>query len=168
MTQPAYPDRYTSASIAAFPLPEFMPRMRREINPQDAINARQFEHWQTNGKSGINNRPDINASVQFYDMMPNSSRISDRNYRSQPRFDATSKKGISNPFFDKYDATFDSRNMTRELRASVYEDKADGYSKECEKLLQRNFDNRWLTPIDPSEVTDKLRPTRDDIRIFYH
>ena len=47
-------------------------------------------------------------------------------------------------YFDKYDTSSDSRNMTRELRSSVYEDKNTGYTKESNKLLERNFDSRWL------------------------
>jgi hypothetical protein len=60
--------------------------------------------------------------------------------------------------------------MTRELRASVYEDKNSGYLKESEKLLQRNFDNRWLNPTvvkQQAEAAEQLRPKMDDIRLFY-
>ena len=60
--------------------------------------------------------------------------------------------------------------MTRELRASVYEDKNTGYLKESEKLLQRNFDNRWLNPTvvkQQAEAAEQLRPKMDDIRLFY-
>ena len=60
--------------------------------------------------------------------------------------------------------------MTRELRASVYEDKNTGYLKESERLLQRNFDNRWLNPSvakQQADVAEELRPKMDDIRMFY-
>jgi hypothetical protein len=170
MTQPVHLDIHKQSARDAFPLPVFMPRTRREIHPHDAINARQFEHWQTDGKYGTANRPDTNKQAAFYDMMPNTSRTSDRSYRSQPRFDAESSKGVNNSFFDKYDATADSRNMTRELRSSVYEDKNTGYSHESEKLLRRNFDNRWLDATvvkQQAEAAEELRPKMDDIRLFY-
>jgi hypothetical protein len=60
--------------------------------------------------------------------------------------------------------------MTRELRASVYEDKNTGYVKESEKMLERNFDNRWLNPevmVQQVHAAISLRPKMDDIRLFY-
>lgn len=60
--------------------------------------------------------------------------------------------------------------MTRELRASVYEDKNTGYTKESNKLLERNFDNRWLDTTvmtQQAQAAEELRPKMDDIRLFY-
>ena len=170
MAQPVFPDRHTISAYEAFPLPKFMPRTRREVDPTDAINARQFEHWQTDGKYGIYNRPDINKQAPFYDMLPNDSRMNDKSYRSQPRFDAEGHRGVQNPYFDKYDTSADARNMTRELKASVYEDKNTGYLEESNKLLARNFDSRWLNPtvaIQQAAAAEELRPKMDDIRTFY-
>lgn len=170
MTQPVYHDPHTISAVAAFPLPRFITRTRRETNTIDSINARQFEHWQTAGKYGTNNRPDVNQQAPFYDMLPNTSRTNDKNYRAQPRYDTSGERGVENSFFDKYDTTSDSRNMTRELKASVYEDKNTGYVNESAKLLQRNFDNRWLNAEDVKQQTDaaiNLRPKMDDIRVFY-
>lgn len=170
MAQPVFPDKHTISAYDAFPLPQFMTRTRREVDTKDSINARQFEHWQTDGKYDIYNRPDSNKQSPFYDMLPNDSRMNDKSYRSQPRFDADGHRGVQNPYFDKYDTTFDARNMTRELRASVYEDKNTGYLKESEKLLERNFDNRWLNPTvvqQQAEAAEQLRPKMDDIRLFY-
>jgi len=170
MTQPVYHDKHTISAYEAFPLPTFITRTRRETNATDSINARQFEHWQTSSKQGTYNRPDTNKQAAFYDMMPNSSRVNDKSYRSQPRYDADAQKGVENPFFNKYDTTSDSRNMARELKASVYEDKNTGFAHESEKLLQRNFDNRWLDPraaTKQANAADELRPKRDDIRVFY-
>lgn len=170
MAQSVYPDKHTISACNAFPLPQFMPRTRREIDATDAINARQFEHWQTDGKYGVMNRPDINKQAPFYDMLPNDSRQSDRSYRAQPRYDVDAPRGVENPYFNKYDTTFDARNTTRELRASVYEDKNTGYLNESEKLLQRNFDNRWLNPkvvSQQAQAAEQLRPKMDDIRLYY-
>jgi hypothetical protein len=170
MAQPVYPDKHTISAYEAFPLPKFMPRTRRETDPKDAINARQFEHWQTDGKYSTMNRPDLNKQAPFFDMLPNDSRMSDKNYRSQPRYDIDAGRGAENPYFDKYDTSFDSRNMTRELRASVYEDKNTGYLNESQRLLQRNFDNRWLNPTvatQQAKAAEQLRPKMDDIRKYY-
>ena len=146
---------------------------KKKINctlTKDAINARQFEHWQTDGKSDTNNRPDMNSQAPFYDMLPLDSRGNDKQYHPQPRFEADGPRGVQNPYFDKYDTTFDARNMARELQASVYEDKNTGYLKESNKLLQRNFDSRWVNPTvvhQQATAAEQLRPKMDDIRLFY-
>jgi hypothetical protein len=96
--------------------------------------------------------------------------MNERTYRSQPRYDTNAPRGVQNPYFDKYDTTFDARNMTRELRATVYEDKHTGHLNESEKLLQRNFENRWVDPTvvkQQAEAAEQLRPKMDDIRLFY-
>jgi len=170
MAQPVFHDNHTISAYEAFPLPKFIARTRREIDPIDAINARQFEHWQTDGKYDTMNRPDMNKQAPLYDQMPNDSRMNDRSYRSQPRFDVNSHRGGQNSYFDKYDTSFDSRNMTRELRASVYEDKNTGFLQESEHLLKRNFDNRWLNPevaVEQAKAAEQLRPKMDDIRMYY-
>jgi hypothetical protein len=144
MTQPVYHDTHTTSAVEAFPLPQFMTRTRREVDPKDAINARHFENWQTRGAYGVMNRPDLNKRPPLFDMAPNDSRMSGQSFRSQPRFDADSFKGGQNAYFDKYDTAADARNTTRELRASVYEDKRTGYTTESQALLQRNVGTlRW-------------------------
>jgi hypothetical protein len=168
MTQPVYHDAHTASAVEAFPLPQFMTRTRREVDPKDAINARHFENWQTRGAYGVMNRPDPKGPPLF-DMAPNDSRMSGQSFRAQPRFDADSFKGGQNAYFDKYDTASDARNTTRELRASVYEDKRTGYTTESKALLQRNMDARFI-PVDLTEQTNaslSLRPTRDDIRTFF-
>ena len=144
MAQPVFPDQHTAASYNAFPHPQFITRTRREF--------------------------DTNKQAPFYDMMPDDSRMSSKSHRSQPRFDTSGGRGGENPYFDKYDTTSDARNMTRELKASVYEDKNTGYTKESNMLLQRQFDNRWLDPTvakQQAAAAEELRPKMDDIRMFY-
>ena len=148
MAQPVFPDSSTISSRQSFPLPNFMLRNRREINTKDTINALHYEHWQTGSKYGNTNRPDLNKQAPFQDMMPNNSRKSDRDFRSQPRFDVDGNRGGQNSYFNKYDTSFDARNTTRELRASVYEDMNTGYSIESEQLLQRNTSNHWRRTIN--------------------
>ena len=169
MTQPVYHDAHTTSAVEAFPLPQFMTRTRREVDPKDAINARHFENWQTRGAYGVMNRPDLGKQAPLFDMAPNDSRMSGQSFRAQPRFDADSFKGGQNAYFDKYDTAADARNMTRELRASVYEDKRTGYTEESQALLKRNVESRFL-PVDLKEQTNaslSLRPQRDDIRTFF-
>jgi hypothetical protein len=170
MAQPVFPLPTVEQAIGAFPNPEFITRTRREVTPSDAINARQYEHWQTASKYSTYNRPDLNRQAPYHDMVPNSSRISARDYRAQPRFDAGADKGSNNPYFDKYDATSDSRNMARELRGSVYEDKRNDFRRESEIMLTRNFDNRWMNPTvvqQQVKAAESLRPKMDDIQQFY-
>jgi hypothetical protein len=170
MTQPVFPDKHTISAYNAFPVPQFITRSRREIDTKDSINARQFEHWQTDGKYEIYNRPDMNKQAPFYDQLPNISRMNDKSYRAQPRFNTSESRGVENSYFDKYNVTFDARNMTRELRATVYEDKYSGQLQESQKLLQRNFENRWVDPKIVKEqaiIAEKLRPTLDDAKKIY-
>jgi hypothetical protein len=170
MTQPIHRDAHTISATNAFPLPKFITRTRRETDISDTINARQFEHWQTDSAQGVYNRPDPNKPIVFYDMAPNNSRTLNKNYSSQPRYDAaiSYKDRNQNSFFDKYDTTFDSRNMTREIQASVYEDKNTGFVAESKKMMERNFDNRWLPQDNKiAQVADILRPKMDDFRISY-
>ena len=181
MTQPVYHDTHTTSAVEAFPLPQFMTRTRREVDPKDAINARHFENWQTRGAYGVMNRPDLNKRPPLFDMAPNDSRMSGQSFRSQPRFDADSFKGGQNAYFDKYDTAADARNTTRELRASVYEDKRTGYTTESQALLQRNVGTlRFPTPLSREAGVNatsfmeeqvaaalSMRPQRDDIRTFF-
>jgi hypothetical protein len=170
MAQPSFPIYPTSATLNTFPNPKMIIRSRRETDTHDAINARQFEHWQTDGKYGTHNRPDLNSQVPFHDVLPIDSRMNTQNYSSQPRFDQTMHRGGQNSYFDKYDTAYDARNMVRELRATVYEDKNIDYSNESKHLLERNFDNRWL---DTSQInksinaSEDLRIKMDNIRTFY-
>jgi hypothetical protein len=172
MAQPVWPNKNTESVIRAFPPPQFMARSRREVDTKDAVNARQFEHWQTDGKYGIQNRPDLNKQAPFYDMQPINSRMSERNYSSQPRYDQGDgiDRGGMNPYFDKYDTSFDARNTIRELRSVVYEDKNINYIAESNHLLERNFDNRWFDPKELKETVnaaESLRFKMDDIRTVY-
>ena len=142
-----------------------------ELSTHDTINARQFEHWQTSSKHGYNDRPDPSKARPFYDMAPHAVRTSDRNHRAQPRFDAEGDRGGTNAYFDKYDTRSDARNMLRELKGSVYEDKNTGFQSEATRLLERQMDHRWLRAevvTEQAKAAEMLRPKMDDIRLFYH
>lgn len=161
MTQPVYPIYPTPA----FPNPRLVPRSRNEGNVFDTVNARYFENWQTAGKYGTMNRPDLNKQAPFYDSMPDISRMSNKNYRSQPRYDVNADRGGMNPYFDKYATSYDARNTIRELRATVYEDKITGYIPESNKLLGRSMDKRWLTTEQAKDQLNTMKATWSDIKI---
>jgi len=167
MTQPVYP----IYKVPDVPYPEMVIRSRREASTRDTVNARNFEHWQTDGKYLVQDRPDLAAQRPFQDFSPINSRMTDRSYRTQPRFDAEGHKFGQNQYFDKYDASYDNRNAVRELQAVVYEDKIEEGIRESSKLLRRNFDSRWLATEELDKITQTrlvLRPSVDDIMKGYH
>jgi hypothetical protein len=161
MTQPAWP----LFPVQSVPPPEMSIRSRRDLDTRDAANARNFEHWQTDGKYMTYNRPDMNAQAPFFEFLPINSRFDGRNYMSQPRYDADGSKLGKNTYFDKYDPSFDNRNAIRELQAVVYEDKIVDGTKENNEMLTRQLENRWMTPEQQQlqiEMSTQLRPNRDD------
>lgn len=158
------------ATIASMPPPEMSLRSRREVSTRDVENARQFEHWQTDGKAMTNNRPDVNAQAPFHEFQPINSRFVEREYRNQPRFQTDGGELAMNPYFNKYDPNYDSRNAVRELQASVYEDKSVDSGRENQGILGRQLENRWLNPTQQREVVEvstRLRPSVDDFRKVY-
>ena len=59
----------------------------------------------------------------------------------------TSDNLASNPYFDRYDAAGDSRNLIRELRGVVSEGVVDRGTAESQKLLQRSLESRWTREV---------------------
>lgn len=166
MSQPSVPFE----PINLIPPPEMLIRSRREMNTHDTINARQFEHWQTDGKSMTNNRPDLNAQAPFHEFLPINSRFDQRSFVSQPRYDSRGPTLSQNTYFQKYDPAYDSRNATRELKSVVYEDKLMAGDKENNKLNMRHFDNRWMSVEEVKtqmEASMRLRPIMDDYSKVY-
>lgn len=166
MTQPVFPLFPTMQ----LPPPEMSIRSRKELSTRDTTNARQFEHWQTDGKAMTNNRPDPHAQAPFHEFLPINSRFEGRDYKSQPRYDAGGGKLGINGYFDKYDPSYDGRNAVRELQAVVYEDKIVDGTKENNEMLSRQLENRWLTPEQQQkqiEASTQLRPSRDDYKLVY-
>jgi hypothetical protein len=170
------------------PPENFQVRVRKEVNPKDAVNSRYVEKWNASVPTqaspfyrsditdgGVNNDPDVGPSAMspsFMDMAPLSSRTDKRDFRQSVPFDPTGAKLSQNPFFDRYDPTRDPRNMVRELRSVVYELKeADRGLKESDKLRNRNFANRHTkegeTPTAITQAADLLRPKIDDPEVVY-
>lgn len=65
-------------------------------------------------------------------------------------YDSQNVTIATNPYFDKYDVASDPRNVVRELRSAVSEDKVDRGIREARTLLSRQFDSRWL-PLEEKE-----------------
>lgn len=133
------------AGTPVIPYPEMSIRSRREVRTRDTVNARTYEHWQTDGRYGIYDRRDPNAAPTFMDMMANSARLDRRDNRPAPSFEADGPQLVGNQYFDKYDVASDPRNVARELQGAVYEDREDRGMAESKRLLQRSFDSRWTT-----------------------
>jgi hypothetical protein len=149
-------------------------RSRREVVTRDAANARLFEHWQSDGPSGVNNRPIYN-NQPYMDMLPISGRSDHSKEKGMPTYDTKSDSSLdTNAYFQKYDITQDPRNVARELSASVSEDKYDRGTVQDKPNLSRSFTSRWLpndyatdTNLTTLRAYESLKPSQNDTSISY-
>jgi hypothetical protein len=140
----------------AVPLPQMVLRSRREVSTRDAVNARQFEHWQTDAPYMNLNRPDVNRQPAHLDMNPVPSRNSASSaYRQNATLKAGDDGFTQNPYFENYSPADDSRNVIREFRAAVFEDKEDRGLAESKRILTRGFESQWV----PKAVIEKKNLT---------
>ena len=118
--------------------------VRKEIFNKDLINAKTYEHWQTDGKHLTYARPDLNRVPAHMDMMPNTSRTDIRNYRGAPIYTqpSNSKEFYRNEYFTGVDIKTDPRNIVRELRGAVFEIKDDRGRLESAELMKRTVSGR--------------------------
>jgi uncharacterized protein YdcH (DUF465 family) len=79
-----------------------------------------------------------------------------------------------NPYFTKYDVASDPRNVVRELRSVVSEDKVDRGVRESRSLLKREFQHRWVPEVvaeqkgyDTLEAYEMMRPKLTDMSFNY-
>jgi hypothetical protein len=91
-----------------------------------------------------------------------------------PQFDPAGPKLVGNPFFDQHAPEYDPRNVARELRASVKEDKVDRGIIESQRLLNRGFVSRYVpegfaeqNQYDSLQAFEILRPKIDDTTRVY-
>lgn len=171
-----HPSMY--AGKVRIPPPAMQLRVRRETGTYDTINARQFESWQAAVPvvQGSSDETDvIEIKPAYYDMAPQSSRTDKRDYRQSQPYVAKGPSLAMNPYFDRYDPTRDPRNMIRELRNAVYEEKqADRGLAESKRLTSRGYMSRWM-PEGSSEdelraslqAYEIMRPKQDDIHDDY-
>ena len=140
----------------AIPMPQMVLRSRKEVSTRDAVNARQFEHWQTDAPYMDLNRPDKNGEPALLDMNPSASRNSASSaYRQNATLKAGADGFTQNPYFENYSPADDSRNVIREFRAAVFEDKEDRGIAESKRILTREFQSIWV----PQAVIEKKNLT---------
>lgn len=170
---------YKYAGEVRIPPPKMQLRVRRETGTYDTVNARQFENWQASvpvvqGSSDMD-ALGVQLKPQTYDMSPQSSRTDKRDYRQSQPYVPTAPSLAMNPFFDRYDPTRDPRNMIREVRNAVYEEKeADRGLEESKRLSARGYMSRWMPEGSSEEelraslqAYEVMRPKVDDITADY-
>jgi hypothetical protein len=148
------------------PRKEFLLQTRLETFTRDTVNAKQFEHWQTDGPDFRYVRPnlkiknEVSTNNPYMDMAPQNTRLEVRDFRQSQPFEAGGPDLAHNVYFDRYDPITDPRNAIRELRSVVYEVKGgDRGSSESKHLLKRQFENRWCAEdtIDSESMNTLLR-----------
>ena len=214
-------------SINVTPMPQFIPRSRREESTRDIVNARNIEIRQSGPQvqqaffrpeptalSGTRLKPQKSVmptqdrSIQYdeYDSKRSFAEIPDfpeerpvnssammgpRNTsffdqagiatRNQapisipaPMYEPNAPKLEGNPFFEQYAASFDPRNVARELNSSVKEDKMDRGVIESSRILSRGFSSRYVpegfaekNQFDNLQAFELLRPKIDDYSKIY-
>jgi len=168
---------YEYAGKVRIPPPSLQLRVRRENNAHDSVNARQFESWQASVPivQGVYGGSTETLPPTAYDMAPQSSRTDKRDYRQSQPFVANGPSLAMNPYFDRYDPTRDPRNMIREVRNVVYEEKeADRGLQESIRLVERGYSSRWVpegSSLDELraslEAYEVMRPKADNISDDY-
>jgi len=170
---------FSYAGPVRIPPPKMQLRVRRETGTHDTVNARQFEIWQSSVpvvQGGDIKDDTTNMKPVFYDMAPLSSRTDKQDYRQSQPFVANGPSLAMNPYFDRYDPTRDPRNMIRELRSVVYEEKeADRGLTESKRLSDRGYLSRWMPEGSSAEdmrasldAYEIMRPKTDTIDETYN
>ena len=171
------------AGKVRIPPQQFVLRSRIENSTRDSVNAKQFEHWQTDTPDFTHNIPKkvgaktsipdfVNVTtgyvqpkykvndIPYMDMEPINTRTDLKDYKQSQPFVAGGPDLGYNPYFDRYDPITDPRNVVRELRSAVYEDKGGNRGiLESQKMLRRQYENRWMqeTIIDDDLMDTYLR-----------
>jgi hypothetical protein len=77
-------------------------------------------------------------------------------------------------FFDQYAPEYDPRNVVRELRGSVKENKAVRGEEESKRILSRGFSSRYVPEgfaeqqqLNSLQAFEQLRPKIDDVSKQY-
>lgn len=171
-----------TVQINAVPMPQFTLRARREESTRDVANARNIELWQSSppiqqaffrpepSTSALSKRRDAN----FNDQAGISSRNQPPISLPAPPFDPAGPKLVGNQFFDQHAPEYDPRNVARELRGAVKEDKVDRGIVESQRMLQRGFSSRYVPEgfakdkqLDSLQAFEMLRPKIDDVTNDY-
>jgi len=168
------------AGPVRIPPPTMQLRVRRETSTYDTVNARQFEHWQTDLPiqqpmvyNGERHAQSKQKDAVYYDMAPMSSRTDKRNFRQAQSFIADGPPLAENPYFNRYDPTRDPRNAVRELRSAVFEEKdPERGVEESKRILQRGLTSRWLPESKETQeilmAYEQMKPKIDDPAVNFH
>jgi len=167
-----------TVNISSVPLPQFIPRSRREYSTRDVTNARNIEIQRS--APAIQQaffRPEPSTAdtgfprpgVSHYDQNGLSTRQNKPISIPAPMFDPAGPKLVGNVFFDQHAPEFDPRNVVRELRGSVKDDKVVRGELESQRILQRGFSSRYVPEgfaekekLDSLQAFEQLRPKIDD------
>lgn len=168
--------------IDSSPMPQFTPRSRREDSARDLINIRNIEIRQsgTQIQQGFfRPEPSTKTAMQmgnrsFFDQAPLASRNQAPISIPAPTFDPNGPKMEGNPFFDQHAASYDPRNVARELNSAVKEDKLDRGITESKRILARGFSSRYVPEgfaeqqqFDSLQAFEQLRPKIDNLSRNY-
>ena len=168
--------------ISSIPMPQFVPRSRREDMTRDVVNARNLELQRSSAPiqqaffrpepstSDFRPRPNVIHNDQLGIVSRNRSPFS----TPAPVFDPAGPKLVGNIFFDQYAPEYDPRNVVRELRGSVKDNKALRGEEESKRILSRGFSSRYVpegfaenSQLNSLQAFEELRPKIDDVSKQY-
>jgi len=171
-------------------------RIRKEINAHDTINSRAWDYFHATPPTQVSSSNLQRNPPAYMDTNPLLSRKDKTKFRLQPEYIPDPVRGATtdgmlgnapppgpiqlpankmslNPYMQRLDPEGEgSRNIIRELRASVYEDNRDLDVDTDRSLVERQFTDRWLPPkvavdIQSLQAYELLKPKQDDYRRSY-
>ncbi len=163
-------------------MPQFIPRSRREDTTRDTANARNLDLQRSVApiqQTFFRPEPSTSAfgpklKVGVNEQKPLATRNKPPTYIPAPVFDPAGPKLVGNVFFDQYAPEYDPRNVVRELRGSVKDDKAARGEEESKRILSRGFSSRYVPEgfaeqrqLNSLEAFEQLRPKIDDLSKQY-
>jgi hypothetical protein len=174
--------RIPNIEVSGVPMPQFVPRSRREDLTRDVVNARNLELQRSSAPiqqsffrpepSTANFRPI--ARVMYNDQQGILSRNTAPISIPAPMFDPAGPKLVGNVFFDQHAPEYDARNVARELRGSVKDDKMVRGEVESKRILTRGFSSRYVpegyaeqNQLNSLQAFEQLRPKIDDLSKQY-
>lgn len=162
------------ASGPALVMPQFSIRSRREQPVRDVFNARQYEHWNNDVGSPEQNFKDTSKSAPHYDMNPINTRTVERDYRQSQPYVVDGQQSFANPYFQKFDATRDPRNVAREMQSAVYEYNPPRSQEVSQKLMNRNFEGIYMPEAEVKASYEKaidiyagMRPKLNNMKAIF-
>lgn len=171
-----------TVAISSVPMPQFVPRSRREDTTRDIANIRNLELQRSVAPIQQSFfRPEPSTSAFGPKLEPRTNQqngIASRNkpptYIPAPSFDPAGPKLVGNVFFDQYAPEYDPRNVVRELRGSVKDDKTTRGEEESKRILSRGFSSRYVPEgfaeqqqLNSLQAFEQLRPKIDDLSKQY-